>query len=347
MHGFLNTSLHTTLKFSLIYSCLLIIAGLLLWDRATDLAPLLVMAAPLIPLLALSRARQYLLRSLKFVVLAEILELLARPILLGSIVVAFSYFTNSGVTANTVININTAMALFFFIIGTIWLYQRFPHKSYYPHRSYAKNIWLRVSLPLLFISAMQLASGYADTLMLGFLSSYTDSGIYSVAVRVASFSGFSLLAINMILAPVISELFFSGKHEELQRAVTLTARVASLISFFVCCILIYFGKSLLTYFGDGFSTAYLPLLILLPGQLLNVCCGSVGLLLSLTGHQLYTAKILLGSTLLNILLNLILIPHYGMIGAAVANTIAVCSWNIVMVFTVSKKLGIKPTVLGH
>jgi O-antigen/teichoic acid export membrane protein len=287
-----------------------------------------------------------MLRSLKFVILAEILELLIRPILLGGMVVGFTYIVNSKVTANTVININTSTVLLLFVVGATWLYHRFPHKSNYSHRSYDNKLWIKVSLPLLFVSSMQLVSGYSDTLMLGILSSYADSGIYSVAVRVASFCGFSLLAINMILAPVISELFFSNKHHELQRAVTLTTRAASLISLLICCVLIYYGKSLLAYFGDGFDKAYLPLLILLPGQFLNVCCGSVGLLLSLTGHQLSTAKILLGSSLLNVLLNFILIPHYGMVGAALANTLAVCSWNIVMTYTVSRKLGINSTVLG-
>jgi len=108
---------------------------------------------------------------------------------------------------------------------------------------------------------------------------------------------------------------------------------------------VLFGKIILNFYGFEFREAYTPLLILLPGQLLNICCGSVGLILSLTGYQYYTAIIFAASSFVNISLNFLLIPAYGMIGAAISTTISVCFWNILMAFYVIRKLKIQPTIL--
>lgn len=344
LHGFIVNALTNTLATSVLVSCFLVL-GVLLWSKETDIAPLLILSSPLIPLLSLSRLRQFILRSLKHIVRAEILDILVRPFLLGVVLILFKFLLNKELGASTAILINIPLTLLIFLVGFLWLYSRIPYKKFFTDRLNDRRHWLKVSLPLLFMSIMQLVTGYSDTIMLGLLSNYTEAGIYSVAVRISGFVSFSLLAINMMLAPMISELYFSHRHSELQRTITITTRTASLVSFMICILLLFCGKMILNLFGFEFQKAYIPLLILLPGQLLNICCGSVGLILSLTGHQNYTAIILAASSLLNICLNFILIPTYGMIGAAVSTTISISAWNILMAIYVSKKLKIQPTIL--
>ena len=77
----------------------------------------------------------------------------------------------------------------------------------------------------------------------------------------------------------------------------------------------------------------------LVGRLISSFSGSVGNILQMTGNQNILARILFLGAIINVLLNLILIPNYGINGAAIASTISTVFWNITMVFAVKKKLG--------
>jgi len=216
LHGFIVTAHKNTLVASILTSCTLIVVALFLWKNGSDIAMLLILSSPLLPLLSLSRIRQYVLRSLKYIIRAEILDILARPFFLGTTILLFHLVSERTLLASTAILINIAVTLLTFTIGTIWLNNRIPRRNLLPNRQYNRGPWFNVSFPLLFMSIMQLVTGYSDTIMLGLLSSYAESGIYSVAVRIASFVGFSLLTINMILAPTITELYYSQNHLKLQ-----------------------------------------------------------------------------------------------------------------------------------
>ena len=69
-------------------------------------------------------------------------------------------------------------------------------------------------------------------------------------------------------------------------------------------------------FGAEYSAAYLPLVILSIGQLVNAGTGSVAYLLNMSGHEQDTMRVYFVAALVNAVLNFILVPKYGMFGAA-------------------------------
>jgi O-antigen/teichoic acid export membrane protein len=91
---------------------------------------------------------------------------------------------------------------------------------------------------------------------------------------------------------------------------------------------------------------YVALVILAAGQLFNVAIGPVGWLLVMTGHQGYAALVLAASTGLNVILNFLFIPKWGLEGAAVATTISTVLGNLFLAVIVYRRLGIHGTVLG-
>ncbi|MGB3221271.1 MAG: oligosaccharide flippase family protein [Desulforhopalus sp.] len=342
--GYVYTSLINTFVISFFASCIFIVLGTFYFNINNSITYLLVISAPLIPLISLSRVRQYVLRSLKHVIISEILDIVGKPFLIVSSLFIYRMLFNTFHEAQTAIIINLIISIFVTISGFFILYIKLPRQETFCTPKYAQGQWLKVSIPIFLVSAMQLITGYSDTLMLGLLANYTEAGVYSVAVRITSFVGFSLMAINMILAPIISELFYSGKGKELQQILTGTVRVASVVALIISAFLIIFGKPIIWIYGDSFSDAYTPLLILVPGQLLNVFCGSVGLIVSLTGNQNFTAIIMAFSAIINIILNYILIPHFGMIGAAVSTSVSIGIWNISMLVFIIKRIKIQPAV---
>ena len=133
--------------------------------------------------------------------------------------------------------------------------------------------------------------------------------------------------------------------KELQRIVTLAARGVFAFTFFVSVILVIVGKFVLGLFGSEFVVVYLPLLILLVGQMINALAGSVALIMAMSGHQKQTGIIITTSAAMNIVLNLLLIPILGILGAAVSTTSTMILWNVMMLVYVYRKLGINSTVI--
>ncbi|MBA7669784.1 hypothetical protein ES703_77918 [subsurface metagenome] len=96
-------------------------------------------------------------------------------------------------------------------------------------------------------------------------------------------------------------------------------------------------------FGPEFTQSHTPLAILAVGQLVNAGMGSVGFLLNMTGHERDVARTLLITAGLNILLNLALIPPFGMAGAASATAVSLALWNFILYQLVKIRIGINST----
>ena len=89
------------------------------------------------------------------------------------------------------------------------------------------------------------------------------------------------------------------------------------------------------------------LTILSVGQFMNVVAVSVGLILIMTGHEDDTFEGLAIVTIANVILNVLLIPIWGLKGAAVANAVSTIIWNILLgMRVVHRRLGIYPSTFG-
>lgn len=106
------------------------------------------------------------------------------------------------------------------------------------------------------------------------------------------------------------------------------------------------GQSFLSFFGSEFTSGSTALSILVFGQLVNAAAGSVGLLLVMTAHE-REAAIGMGVGLsLNVLLNTLLIPLWGIEGAAGASATSMIVWNLWLAVRVHRRLGLDPSVLA-
>jgi O-antigen/teichoic acid export membrane protein len=92
-------------------------------------------------------------------------------------------------------------------------------------------------------------------------------------------------------------------------------------------------------FGEEYKQAAPLLQILIIGQFINVITGSVGFLLNMSGHEKDMRNVVFISGSLAVVLSLILIPLYGVTGAAIATAIALASQNLLAVYKVKQRLG--------
>jgi O-antigen/teichoic acid export membrane protein len=301
-------------------------------------------ASFLIPLLSINRLRQSGLRALKHVVRSEFPEFVIRPVLLAVLLIGLSFYSHHTLTAATAILLTLGVTMVTFVIGGIWLYRLFPPPVIRVPSVYKTKSWLAYAFPMLLFSGLQLVNSYTDIIMIGSMMGSEFTGIYSAASRISLLVTFGLMAANSVVAPVISELHSLKMHQELQQIITLAARGAFVFTIIVGIFITIAGPYLLSFFGSAFIKGYPALLILLLGQTVSAVSGSVGLIMNFTGYHVQAARIFGLSAILNIVFNTILIPFYGIIGAAIATATTTALWNIIMVIYVTSRLRLNPTL---
>ena len=198
---------------------------------------------------------------------------------------------------------------------------------------------LKQSLPFMFIGMLMFMNDWADKLFLRVLSDNAQVGLYGSAFRIVQFSLLPLLSINAIAAPRFAESFANQSPQEFKKLVTQTTRLILLVSIPLFIVIALASKSFLSLFGEEFIIAQMPLLILLIGQFVNVAAGPVGILLKMTKQQNILLYIVFASVCLNMILNFILIPNFGLNGAAIATSISIIFSNVASIIYIKRKFG--------
>lgn len=203
-----------------------------------------------------------------------------------------------------------------------------------------KNI-LRKSSPMALSAVTFFLMQSTDIILLGKFTDFVTVAYYAVAVKLATATALALQSVNVIIAPKIAEVFVRKDISELKKIIKNSTRLIFILSIPALIILGLFASFFLNFFGSEYVAAKSALLILLAGQFFNTLCGPVGIYMNMTGRQGKLQQILLVGFITNLLLNWILIPKYGMIGAATATAISMVLWNLIAVLYAWKKDRVK------
>ena len=199
---------------------------------------------------------------------------------------------------------------------------------------------LSISLPMLMAATMAFVIGQTGIIMLGMFRSETEVGYYAIAVKLATMTSFILSAVNSMVGPKFSELFHSNKFEELFYVAKKSAKLIFWTTTPILLGFVFLGKPVLKIaFGQEFIVAYPALLLLVLGQFVNSISGATGLFMNMTGHQHVFRNIVFIAAGINIGINLLLIPKYGIYGAATAAMASMMTWNLATLYYIKMKFG--------
>lgn len=198
---------------------------------------------------------------------------------------------------------------------------------------------LKFSLPLLLLSFFYLIIRWSDVIILGIFRTSDYVGIYNTALPTAMAMTVIVSAVAYVFLPIASELFAKKRMKELNSLYRTTTRWLFITSFPLFLIFFLFPSHIISFiFGAEYIAASLPLSILSIGVVTSISTGLIGSILVIMGKP----KIIMwaGSfaALVNIVLNVTLIPIYGMIGAAISTTIAISIANLIKMYLVRKKV---------
>ncbi len=302
----------------------------------------------LLPLMSLSSLRSSTLQSLNYTIIGQFPEtLLKSAIILLLLYAAYSFLPKEKFTPLLVMGIQIASTGIAFITGAILLLKKLPIQVKKEPPRFEYNKWAKSALPMMLFGGMLVINQKTDLLMLGWLKGTYSIGIFEVASRGAEFFLFILGAITAAAAPTISNLYVTGELDRLKKLISNCTYIIFTVSFVLFCFLFFLGELFInTLFGIKYNDAYEPMIILCLGQLMCAALGSMaGQLLIMTGHERETAIGIGTGAILNVLLCTLLIPEYGLQGAAMASAISLTSWSLLLVVFAKNKLNINTTIL--
>ena len=225
------------------------------------------------------------------------------------------------------------------LVMIFYIYHKLTGKEIKKQEPTAKEIF-KISLPMVFAGAMTVITNKTDIIMLGSLSSYENVAVYNMAFLLAQLSIFGLQSSNAVVAPLISQYYHKGETDNLKKIVALGSFISSLFALAVFIFLIFAGKLILGLINEEFVIGSTVMFILLFGFVVNASFGPVGYILTMTSKQNIYLYILSLSAVINIFLNNLLIPIYGINGAAIATMSSMLLWNIASALYVYKNFSI-------
>lgn len=208
------------------------------------------------------------------------------------------------------------------------------------------SLWSAEARRLLIFVLLGYGVARLDMLILGACLTMKEVAIYNVAGRIAEIAGLFLAASNQYLAPRMAALHRQGDHDALQRRLTSSIRLVFAGTILMAGALLVLGPVAFSWFGQEFSGAYLPMIVLLGGQMVNVALGPVGDLLAMVGCSELMVRAHGIAAALNLACSLALIPGLGVVGAAMANACSMAAWNIIMHIWIKKELALDTSIFS-
>jgi O-antigen/teichoic acid export membrane protein len=301
--------------------------------------PALLIGAFCIPLFTLTEVGKGIARGFGRNVVAYAPAFLFRPILI-LLGVAILILSNWTLTAVHLVYIS----IFALLLPLLWQwsFMRAPLRSTgvsQVEETSMNRVWLMTALPLTAVEAYNLLLANTDILVLKFFSSPEELAIYFVGTKISALLSFVTFAISASAGKPIAAAF---GRDDLARVRQLTHHFASLAFWPTLAgflVLLAGGMILLGLFGPIYQAAYWPMMILALGVLLQSFTAAAKFCLAMTGGQKEMSVVLIVTVLINLGLNLVLVPLFGIVGAATATVLATLVSIIWLLLLIKKRFG--------
>jgi O-antigen/teichoic acid export membrane protein len=200
---------------------------------------------------------------------------------------------------------------------------------------------LHHSAPILFSTIGAYVVTGIGLLITPVLADHAATGQLAIALRLATTTSFVLMSINAITTPMFARLHAAGDQDELVRLARRTSGLMFWAVMPLIIALIAFGRPLIMLaFGPAFAPAYLPMVIMLSGQLVNTITGPSDFLMNMADMQKPLRNIILPSAVLATISSILLIPTLGATGAAIAYAASLTCWNLASACYLKRKYGV-------
>jgi O-antigen/teichoic acid export membrane protein len=309
---------------------------------------MLVAAALLVPSVALMNLAG-LLTALKRAFVAEFIVNVMRPALLLAALAALWFMRPPPFSTPLVLALYLGASLAMLLVCVAYSLAALPVELTRAKPAYAIRTWLHAAGGFMAAIFMASLSERVDLLVMGFTAAAPDVAIYAVATRFSQTITIAAGAATVAMAPHVVECLADlrgGRREGLQALVRDTARTSLYISLIALLAFGALGPLFLSLFGPHYQGAYMPLMILTTGQVLACLFGPAAGIATLAGAPRVAILGLMAGVVVNVLLNVALVPILGPNGAALATaTGTICAASITWGWT-RRRFLLDTSILG-
>jgi O-antigen/teichoic acid export membrane protein len=184
---------------------------------------------------------------------------------------------------------------------------------------------------------------WIDVILVGVLTSPEAAGIYAVVTRCARAGEVVQQAARIAVGPQISAALARGAVTEARQIYGLVTAVMIWLAWPFFIVVAVFGDTVLTAFGPGFDDGAVSLAVLSLAMALATAAGTVQTILLMGGKSSWQLADKSAALVLNVALNLVLVPAWGIEGAAVAWAVTIVADTALVVYQVQRLMGVRPT----
>jgi len=208
------------------------------------------------------------------------------------------------------------------------------------------------AIPFLAIALTSFVLLSADVWILGFFNE--EVAVYDMAARLVTFVAMPLLVVNLVLPPIVAEMYAQGQRGRLERTLRTFSTLAGFPSLLILIVFMLLGGPILgliygeQLFPSGSLAIHqgaIVLVLLSAAKLTAVWSGSCGLVLQFTGHQTSMLRVSLFTSPLFFVIAIFATQRYGPVGVACAAALTTALQNVIMVLLAKKKTGMWTQVM--
>jgi O-antigen/teichoic acid export membrane protein len=297
-----------------------------------------------LPMIALSDVVQGTSRAYSWAVSALSPTYLARPVLIlafmaGALLAGYSASAETALIATILATYTTT------IVQLVGITARIDRRLPRGPRNIHFRLWLAVSLPIFLVESFFFLVTNADVLMVGFYMQPDDVAVYFATVKTLALVHFVYFAVKAGVAQRYAAITHS-EPDKLAGFARETVAWTFWPSLVMALVVLALGKPMLLLFGPGFDAGYPLLFLLVAGVVARAAVGPCESVLTMSGHQNICALLYAMTLAFNIGLSVLLIPQFGLWGAAIATSLAMIFEAGALSFTVWRKLGIVMAVFA-
>ncbi|MHB8135349.1 MAG: flippase [Anaerolineaceae bacterium] len=313
------------------------LASLLFHDPR--MVPLLRIVSLLIPLDALASMTYVITISFKQPKYSVITNNIISPLLKLLLAAGFLAvgLSTKGVLLAQIISTAIALVVLIYYVNSLFSLKRVQGSS-------KRLTWklLSYSLPVHMGWMVNTLRSTFSTLILGFLGLAIGVGVYTAASRFSLIGQMFYLSIGNISTPIIADLHSHGETSQMKAFYQTTTRWLLLFNLPVFLTSFLFAKQLLWIFGDDFTTGATSMMILAVGTLAYTSTGVGANILDMTDHPKVNTANAVVMVFITIILNILFVPKWEVVGAAIASAISTVLINIVCLVEVWVLLKMQP-----
>ncbi len=188
--------------------------------------------------------------------------------------------------------------------------------SWLPDRDVFTRIW-KFALPRWFSSGIEQSIVWFDVILVGALAGAGAAGVYGAASRFVTAGLIISTAMRMVISPRFSALLSENKTRAVQELYSTTVTWIVLFGAPIYGLFMFFAPTTLGWLGKGFQSGAPALIILCIGAITSLLAGNVDSVLTMSGRSGWMAANKTVVLAINIVGNILLVPVWGIIGAAV------------------------------